>query len=161
MPPVEITEADLSRPEHQQAIEYLIDQYARDPMGGGTPLPDAVRRELVPGLRAHPTTVVFLAYSEGEPVGIAVCFRGFSTFAARPLINVHDLAVLPTHRRQGIGTSLLQAVESKARATGCCKVTLEVLEQNQRARRVYEALGFVRPGYGAIGGETHYLWKPL
>ncbi|MBK7975719.1 MAG: GNAT family N-acetyltransferase [Deltaproteobacteria bacterium] len=77
---------------------------------------------------------------------------GFSTFAARPLINVHDLAVLPEYRGHGIGRALLRAVERAARERGCVKLTLEVQENNQRARSVYAAAGFAQAEYGASGG---------
>ena len=133
MPNYEIVEADLSRAEHQHAVVELVDAYAADPMGNGRPLSAAVRSALIPGLQQHPTTIIFLAYKERTPVGIAVCFRGFSTFAARPLINIHDLAVLPRHRGTGAGRTLLEAVERKAREMGCCKITLEVQENNHTA----------------------------
>ena len=157
----EIVEADLTRVEHQRAIVELIDAYARDPMGDGKPLSADVRCALIPGLHAHPTTLIFLAYEGGEPVGIAVCFRGFSTFAARPLINIHDFAVLPTHRGQGIGRRLLEAVERKAREMGCCRLTLEVQENNHGARRVYAAAGFAQAVYQQAAGGALFLSKPL
>jgi len=141
---VDIVEADLSRAAHQQAVVDLIDAYAADPMGDGQPLPTAVRDALIPGLRRHPTTLIFLAYQGDKAIGIAVCFLGFSTFAARPLINIHDLAVLPEHRGLGVGRRLLQAVEQKARDLDCCKLTLEVLEYNRRARGLYESVGFAQ-----------------
>ncbi len=159
-PPIEIIEADLARPDHGRAIVDLIDAYAADFMGNGRPLGSQVKRDLVPGLAAHPTTEIFLAYAGAAPVGIAVCFRGFSTFAARPLINLHDLAVLPAHRGKGIGRLLLAAVEHKARATGCCKITLEVQENNRRARRVYEAAGLAQAEYmPGTGGSLFYSKK--
>ena len=46
-------------------------------------------------------------------------FVGFSTFAASPLINIHDLHVEPEWRRQGVARLLLEAVEARARALGC------------------------------------------
>lgn len=88
-----IVKADLDRPEHQSAIVALTAAYALDVMGNGGPLPADVLERLVPGLKAHPTTVILLAYVDGAAVGIATCFLGFSTFAARPLVNIHDLAV--------------------------------------------------------------------
>ena len=157
----EIVEADLTRVEHQRAIVELIDAYARDPMGDGKPLSAEVRRALIPGLQQHPTTLVFIAYQGGEPVGIAMCFRGFSTFAARPLINIHDFAVLPAHRGQGIGRRLLEAVERKAREMGCCRLTLEVQENNHDARRVYAAAGFAQAMYQDAAGGALFLSKPL
>lgn len=101
-----VREANLNDPLHQQAILHLLNAYSMDPMGDGKPLSAETRERLIPGLREHPTTIVFLAYEKKAAVGIAVCFRGFSTFAAKPLINIHDLAVLPEHRGRGIGRQL-------------------------------------------------------
>ena len=130
-------------------------------MGAGEPLSADVRRALIPGLQQHPTTLIFLAYQGGKPVGIALCFRGFSTFAARPLINIHDFAVLSAHRGQGIGRRLLEAVECKAREMGCCRLTLEVQEDNHGARRVYAAAGFTQAVYEPAAGGALFLSKPL
>eukprot|EP01031_Cornospumella_fuschlensis_P021743 gene21743-26650_t len=120
-----VIEADLSRPEHQEATVSLLDAYAMDPMGDGRPLSEVARREVIPGLREHPTTLVFLAYRGAKPVGLAICFRGFSTFAARPLVNISDYFVFPAHRGTGIGQGLMGAIERKARELGCCRLTLE------------------------------------
>jgi GNAT superfamily N-acetyltransferase len=161
MPSLEIVEADLDRAEHQHAVVELVDAYATDPMGNGRPLSAAVRRGLIPGLRQHPTTIIFLAHEGGEAIGIAVCFLGFSTFAAQPLINIHDIAVLPAHRGQGTGRRLLEEVERKARHMGCCKLTLEVQENNLRARRVYGAAGFAPAVYQETAGGSLFLSKPI
>ena len=159
--PVVITEADLSRPDHAEAIVDLLDGYARDPMGDGKPLSEVAHRDLIPGLRAHPTTLVFLAFHHDKPAGLAICFRGFSTFAARPLINIHDYFVRPVHRGAGIGRSLLAAVEKRARELGCCKLTLEVQENNHRAQGIYAAAGFARSVYVPEAGGSLFLSKPL
>lgn len=158
---VAIIEADLLREDHRLAVETLIDAYARDPMGQGRPLDPDVRTSVVDGLRTHPTTVVLLAYVGEEALGIAVCFLGYSTFAARPLLNLHDLSVLPAFRGRGIGRALLAGVEQAARARGCCKVTLEVYESNVRARRTYEAAGFGSVAPGATKDCTLFMTKPL
>lgn len=161
VPAVEIIEADLNRPDHQHWVLDLVDAYASDPMGNGQPLPAKVKRNLIPGLRKHPTTLIFVALVRNEPVGIAVCFIGFSTFAARPLINIHDLTVLPGQRGMGIARRLLAAVECKARELGCCKVTLEVLENNRRALKVYTAAGFTRATYTEEAGGALFFAKQL
>ena len=135
-------QADLDDPADQQAIVELLDMYAREPMGQNGPLPEQVRRDVIPGLRSHPTTVVFLALDQGVPVGLAVCFRGFSTFQARPLINIHDFAVHPDSRGRGVGRMLMQAVEREARKTSCCKMTLEVRSDNDPAKKLYLRAGF-------------------
>ncbi len=161
LPSVTIVEADLAVPEHQRDVVALTAAYALDAMGNGAPLPADVLARLVPALREHPTTLIFLAYVNDQAVGIATCFLGFSTFTARPLINIHDLAVLPEYRGQGIGRTLLAAIERKARERGCSKVTLEVQENNTRARRVYEAAGFAHAVYGETTGGSLFYTKAL
>lgn len=157
----EVVEADLRCAEHRQATVDLLDAYSRDPMGKGAPMPADVRRRLVPGLLQHPTTIVFLAYRSGQPVGLAVCFGGFSTFAAKPLINIHDLVVLPGHRGHGVARQLLDAIAAKGRSTGCCKLTVETQENNRRARRVYEAAGFAQTVYEPAAGVVLFMSKAL
>jgi len=158
---VEVVEADLSRPEHQTATLELLDAYARDPMGNGAPLSADTRSRLIPGLREHPTTLVFLAYGGVEPVGLAICFRGFSTFAARPLINIHDLVVISKYRGRGVGRQLLEAVADKGRTMGCCKLTLEVQENNHGARHLYAAVGFAQAMYQSEAGGALFMSKVL
>lgn len=154
---VEIVEANLDRADHQRDVVALTAAYALDVMGNGGPLSPDVLERLVPGLRAQPTALIFIAYVDGKAVGIVTCFRGFSTFAAQPLVNIHDLAVLPTHRGLGIGRLLLDGVVRKATELECCKVTLEVQENNTTARRIYEKAGFSQAVYGeSTGGSLFY-----
>jgi GNAT superfamily N-acetyltransferase len=156
-----IVQADLGRAEHREAVLRLTHAYAQDPMGNGKGLADDVQQRLVPALAQHPGAVILLAYRDGEAVGIATCFLGFSTFAARPLLNIHDLAVLPELRGQGIGRQLLQAVARRARELGCCKLTLEVYEKNPGARALYESEGFGPAADGESGSAMRFLAKPL
>jgi len=159
--PITVVEADLARADHQDATVQLLNAYAMDPMGDGRPLSETAKRDLIPGLRQHPTTMVFLAFRDAEPVGLATCFRGFSTFAARPLINISDYFVVPAQRGAGIGRLLLAAIERRAREIGCCKLTLEVQENNHRAKCVYAAAGFTQAIYVPEAGGSLYLSKPL
>ena len=138
----------------------VLDSYASDPVGGGRPLSPEVRRRLVPALREHSTALVLLALDEERPVGIAVCFWGLSTFQARPLLNVGDIAVLPEWRGRRVGRALLEAVEARARSRGCCRLTLEVQEDNRRALALYESFGFA--DFVVSGSApTRFLTKSL
>ena len=83
-----------------------------------------------------------LAFVDGEPAGLAICFEGFSTFQCRPLLNIHDLIVSTNHRGKGLSKLLLKKTEEIARRLGCCKLTLEVLEENSIARNAYRSFGF-------------------
>ena len=154
-----IIEADLADPAQAAALIELFDRYMRDPMEGGAAMPPNLRRELVGGLLAHPASYVFLAYQADQPVGFAICFLGFSTFNARPLLNIHDISVLGAMRGKGVGAAMLARIELKARALNCCRLTLEVREDNHVARGLYRKFGFAEAMAGAARME---FWnKPL
>ena len=156
--PATVVRADLTNPLHAQAVVDLLNDYARDLMGGGQPLPPDVRERLIPCLQVQPGGRYFLAFVCDTPIGVAICFQGFSTFRARPLLNIHDLAVRPASRGQGVGRKLLAAVEKEAQQLGCCKLTLEVRDDNP-ARRLYLDFGF---DAGELGSHAMtFLTKTL
>src|SRR5437870_11512308 len=138
----EVLLADLANAKHQAAIIDLLDMYCRDEFGDRQPLSVHSRANLIPGLVKHGGARVFLAYDNEMPVGVAICLVGFSSFRAKPLLNIHDIAVSPEARGQGVGRQLLVAVEADARALGCAKVTLEVRSDNVRAMGLYRSVGF-------------------
>ena len=73
---------------------------------------------------------------------MAVCFYGFSTFRALPIINIHDIIVSKSFRGLGIGNKVIGEIENVASTKKCCKITLEVRRDNEIARRMYEKFGF-------------------
>jgi ribosomal protein S18 acetylase RimI-like enzyme len=144
MASITIIEVDLADPQRGAELVAMLDQYMRDPMEGGEPPSDRVKRDLVPGLRAHPACHVFFALEDERPIGFAICFEGFSTFNARPLINIHDIFVESAQRGKGIGKLMLDRIEAMTRAMNGCAITLEVREDNHRARGLYRKFGFAR-----------------
>ena len=153
--------ADYADPRDAAELVMLLDAYASDPMGGGAPLCQETREALVPGLAATPGAFSLIARLDGLPAGLANCFTGFSTFAAEPLVNVHDMGVLPEYRDRGIGRALLLAVEGEARRRGACKITLEVLSGNERAKALYLALGFGDYQLDPAAGHALFWQKKL
>jgi ribosomal protein S18 acetylase RimI-like enzyme len=160
MTTVQTRRANLDDPADADAIVRLLDSYATDPRGGGKPLPDDVRSRLVEGLQRTTSSRILLAFDGARAVGVCVGFLGYSTFQARPLLNIHDLAVLPGQRGRGTGRALLAAAEALARSEGCCKLTLEVQEDNSPARGLYESFGFGDVRYGN-SGPTRFLGKVI
>ncbi|MGS0742367.1 GNAT family N-acetyltransferase [Glaciimonas sp. GG7] len=140
---IEIVSADLSNLQHTQAVVGLLNAYATDPMGGNDPLSEFVKENLISEFKKRATIRPILAFVDGEPAGLAICIDGFSTFSCRPLLNIHDLAVVEKFRGQGIGRKLIEYVAHFAKELGYCKVTLEVLEGNIRAHSLYKSCGFV------------------
>ena len=79
-----------------------------------------------------------VAIDDGEPVAIALVARRDTEGW------IGGMGVVAPHRRKGIGEATLVAALDAARAAGIERVRLEVLEQNEPARRLYERLGFER-----------------
>jgi GNAT superfamily N-acetyltransferase len=156
-----ITPLDLQDPSHTAALLSLLDHYAHDPMGGGTGLSAYAQQHLLEALRARTDYVAFIAWVNDVAVGLINCFEGFSTFAAKPLLNVHDIAVLDAHRGQGIGRALLTAAEACATQRGCCKLTLEVLDRNSQAMVLYTNFGFELYALDPAAGSAIFLQKGL
>ena len=159
--PVRIERIDPLDARHARALLTVLDGYARDPSGGGTGLTDEVKARL-PGLLAQQAHYIGLLASEGDrPVGLLNAFLGVSTFKARPLLNIHDIAVEPDRRGAGIGRHLLAAAEDVARDRGCCKLTLEVLEGNHTAVGLYRAVGFAAYELDPSMGAARFFEKWL
>ncbi len=156
-----VLRADYANPEHARALSSLLDVYARDVMGGGKPLSAYVLDNVAPELAKRPQAFSVLAFAGAEPAGLVNCIEGFSTFACKPLVNVHDVVVHPAFRKLGLARRMLDEVERIARERGCCKLTLEVLQGNVPAIRLYKEVGFV--GYQLVDsmGQAMFLQKSL
>ncbi len=155
-----IFRADLGQPEHAAAPIRLMDEYASGPTGGGKALADNTRAHLASALHSRPGAHTLLAEHNGEFVGLLNAFEGFSTFACKPLLNIHDVIVTETLRGQGIGKQLMAAAEQLARDLGCCKLTLEVLEGNHKAKAAYTSLGYAGYELDPAMGKAMF-WQKL
>ncbi len=150
-----IRRVDFNDPSDAAAYLGLLDAYARDPMGAGQALPATVRERLIPALAQRPGSYALLAEIDDTAIGFATCFLGYSTFQARPLLNIHDIAVTPDWRGHGVARALLDAIADLGASLDCCRLTLEVRPDNPRARKVYRDAGFA-----AATCET-FMEKPL
>jgi len=103
---IEIVRARYHEPAHAAALVELLDAYARDPAGGGEALSEFARTNLVAELATRPFIFSVLAFEDGAAVGLINAIEGFSTFACRPLVNIHDVVVLPGHRRRGVAAQM-------------------------------------------------------
>lgn len=160
-PDILVLQASYTNSVQAEAIGYLLNHYAEDPMGGGHSLPADLLAQLPAELakRAHAFSV--LAFVGGEPAGLVNCFEGFSTFACRPLVNVHDVVVHQAFRGLGLSQKMLQKVEEIARQRGCCKITLEVLEGNVVAQASYRKFGFDDSIFDPAHGRMLFWSKAL
>lgn len=158
---ITIRKAELSDPQQAQAVVDLLNRYALHPMGGGEALPEFTRRHLIDELKKHDEFSALLAYDGAKPVGLCNCFKGFSTFACKPLLNIHDLYVGDGYRNRGIARQLLASAEALAHETGCNKLTLEVLSGNAPAKKSYRDAGFKPYRLNDEFGQAEFWQKYL
>lgn len=158
---IDIRIADLSKPEQGKALVDLLDQYARHPMGGGQELSTFTRINLAATLKARSDCTVILAYDADQAVGLCNCFQCFSTFACKPILNIHDIYVAEDYRGQGIAGQMMAFAEQQAREQGCCKVTLEVLTENHAAKAAYMTAGYTPYQLDAEFGQAEFWQKTL
>lgn len=76
-------------------------------------------------------------------------------------IDIHNIAVHPDYRRNGVGRSMLNHIIDQARRIGSQNITLEVRKSNEAAQALYRSLGFeicgVRRGYYSNDGEDAWI----
>ncbi len=159
--PIQCISIDYEDEQHEKDLVNLLDDYARDPMGGGEPLTQDVKSKLAHALANRGNALSVIAYVDGHPAGLANCFEEFSTFKCKPIMNIHDLVVSPDFRGKGIAKQILQKVEQIASNRGCCKLTLEVLEGNEIAKNAYFKFGFEGYQLDPKYGQALFLEKPL
>jgi len=134
--------ADLNDEQHADAYLKLMSHYACDPMGGGDDLSPYTKKNLVNTLLTRHDIFIVIVFVENNPAALLTAIEGFSTFACKPLLNVHDVVVHSDFRGQKLTTTLFEKIEEVAKQRDCCKLTLEVLSGNKIACDAYRKLGF-------------------
>jgi ribosomal protein S18 acetylase RimI-like enzyme len=160
-PTISVVRADYANPAHAAALVQVLNAYASDPAGGSQPLSAFTRENLVAALAARPQAYTVLAFDGDTPVGLVNCIEGFSSFACRPLVNVHDVAVVSSHRGRGLGARMLVLAEQIAIERGAVKMTLEVLSGNAPAMGLYTRLGYEGYQLDPALGTAQFLQKLL
>lgn len=99
-------------------------------------------------LLAEDDALIWIAESEGEPVGFIFATlkhqEASDTVREDRALHVHELAVAPQARRNGVGRALMQAAEDYARSLQLTSVSLNTWLFNTEAREFYERLQYER-----------------
>jgi ribosomal protein S18 acetylase RimI-like enzyme len=150
------------RPARAQDREFILSLTPR--LAEGFPLPswrtpeEVVRAEAGAVVAAldHPiegASLLIAERSDGELGGFVYVQQQVDYFRQRPHAHVSILTVGAEVEGQGAGRALLEAAERWARTQGLEFITLNVFAGNQRARAVYERIGYAP--------ETLRYVKPL
>ena len=91
----------------------------------------------------QPAAEAVIAEDETGPLGFALFFHSFSTWAGRRGVYLEDLYVTPEARGRGVGGALLRHIAALAVARGCARFEWSVLDWNDDAIAFYRAMGAV------------------
>ena len=89
--------------------------------------------------------LVYVAKSGGQVLGyviLSVQQKGGPGIHVKKLLRLDSICVDETHRRQGIGKTMITDVRALARAFGCKEVILGVHPENDNAVAFYQKCGF-------------------
>ena len=93
------------------------------------------------GFGRSPYFQTLICWRDQKPIAIAIYYFMYSTFAARPILYLEDIYVLPEERGQGAGKALLAALARVAVRRGCGGMEWIVLDWNKPAIRFYKRIG--------------------
>ena len=91
----------------------------------------------------EPSASVIFVYDGEKPVGFAVFYFTYSTFAGLPGMYLEDLFVRPEARGLGVGRQMLRYLARLAKAKGCWRIEWAVLHWNKTAIGFYQKLGAI------------------
>ena len=98
---------------------------------------------------------MLVALIDGEPVG-TVSIGGSAVESHSDALYLFALDVSPRHRRHGIATALINAVEAIAVIRRLGAVALKVSVENPNAARLYRSLGYDEHGELVVDVCTVY-----
>lgn len=139
---IQIVKGDLNHLDHAENFLRLTAAYMADPMGEATSWNEEQKTTVIREMKDHPSALILFAKDDRNYVGLCTCFFAYSTFLAKPLLNIHDIYVDASYRGNGVGKKLIQTVEEIAIQEGCGKITLEVRKDNLNARDLYKTQGY-------------------
>ncbi|MBQ8227901.1 MAG: GNAT family N-acetyltransferase [Clostridia bacterium] len=106
------------------------------------PVPDSHREAMWAELmRSDDYAECFFIDKDGIDAGFLLMAYTFSQESGGKVAWVEEIFISPEFRGQGLGTEFFKFIKEKIEPT-CSRIRLEVEEDNQRAKKLYESLGF-------------------
>lgn len=153
---VEISDADFKMWEEAAIADYALEKVKA---GNDAVSPDRAREEftsLLPQGKSTRNNFVYSIVDEKDNerrVGI-IWYAVDSQHFPRNTVFIYDIVIDEDMRGKGYGRASLLLLEDRARALGKQRMALHVFGHNERARRLYEELGY-RPASIMMAKELH------
>ena len=113
-------------------------------------------------LLTDPNTEFLVAVAgPSSAIGYVQLRYRYSLWVVGSEAQIDDLFVVPAARRSGLGSRLLTAAVTQARARGCRVIGLNTNERNAEALRLYARAGFSAARERWQGGRQLWLEHPI
>ena len=129
------------RPEHSALVPSLLDMFGvafEDSISYASKRPDAA---YLTKLLGKDDVFVIVAVAQDKVVGGLVAYELQKIEQQRCEIYIYDLAVDAAHRRQGIATALIEALQPLARECGAWVIYVQADYGDEPAIALYNKLG--------------------
>jgi ribosomal protein S18 acetylase RimI-like enzyme len=120
------------------------------------------KREAPPSLE-HLNTLLeddrsylFAALEESSVIGYALAYRFPSLYSSDYLAYLYDIEVSPTHRRKGVGRSLIEKVLEHLRLDNVKELWLGTGTDNREGQRLFSSTGAIK-SEETFNDYTYYL----
>jgi ribosomal protein S18 acetylase RimI-like enzyme len=146
-PPGHAESRPMTEAEFDRWRSHAVRQFARDLSSGGSPEDEALARSeavharLLPDGRATSGVHIHALFADGTAVG-HVWVSEQEVRPGEPGAYVFDVEVAEPYRGRGHGRALMLLAERIAADAGQPLIGLHVFEDNDRARALYESLGY-------------------
>ncbi len=144
-----MTALTIAKPDDLDRMMRMVGDYHAEE--GIEQSEETRRAALLPLLEGSPHGTIYLIGPARAPIGyVVVCFGWSIEFGGMDGF-IDEIYIRPSVRGRGIGTEILAALPNALAKAGMKAIHLEVAEDNPRARKLYEKLGFrAREGYGLM-----------
>ncbi len=141
-----------ARSELEEFLPMCEDFYS----GGATlyPIPRSqMEATFWKAANGSPYAIGYFIETEGKVAGYGLVYPFYSNEAGRLCVMLEEIYVKPEYRCQHLGTAYLEQIAEQVgtdigEPVGGLK--LEICPTNERARKLYESMGFQVLGYGSM-----------
>lgn len=132
-------------------LPAILALYAQPALDDGQRLTARQAESIFRTMQAYPYYKLFVAEEDNQVIGtFALLIMENLGHLGKPSGLVEDVAVAPSHQRQGIGKAMMLYAMEQCRERGCYKMALSANLIRTKAHAFYESLGLTRHGYSFV-----------
>jgi GNAT superfamily N-acetyltransferase len=140
-----------AQPEDDEVVVAMCDALNREDPGPMPVAPEQTRRTLTVLRREPSRGLAVVAELDGQVIGYAFLIAFWSNELGGEVCEIDEIYVLPEQRGNGYGRSLFESLaRGELWPNAPVALALGTTPDNERARRLYERMGFRAVGVSMV-----------